>query len=99
MLAYIFFLFCCNTLVLLCLVSIEEIKNAIECKKSDFILKFKELNNNPEFISAVSDTTKSPIKVVARFSLFADILKEFYSSKIPTLELQDNKISLIYIGG
>lgn len=79
--------------------SIEEIKNAIECKKSDFILKFKELNNNPEFISAVSDTTKSPIKVVARFSLFADILKEFYSSKIPTLELQDNKISLIYIGG
>ena len=79
--------------------SIEEIRNAIDCKKSEFILKFKELNNNPEFISAVSDTTKSPIKVVARFSLFADILKEFYSSKIPTLELQDNKISLIYIGG
>lgn len=79
--------------------SIEEVKNAIERQKSEFILKFKELNNNPEFISAVSDTTKSPIKVVARFSLFADILKEFYSSKIPTFELQDNKISLIYIGG
>ena len=79
--------------------SIEEIRNAIECNKADFILKFKELNNNPEFISAVSDTTKSPVKVVARFSLFADILKEFYSSKIPTLELQDNKISLVYIGG
>lgn len=77
----------------------EEIRNAIECKKSEFILKFKELNNNPEFISAVSDTTKSPIKVVARFSLFANVLKEFYSAKIPTLELQDNKISLVYIGG
>lgn len=79
--------------------SIEEIRNAIDCKKSEFILKFKELNNNPEFISAVSDTTKSPIKVVARFSLFADVLKEFYAAKIPTLELQDNKISLVYIGG
>lgn len=79
--------------------SIEEIRNAIDCKKSEFILKFKELNNNPEFISAVSDTTKSPIKVVARFSLFADVLKEFYSAKIPTLELQDNKISLVHIGG
>lgn len=79
--------------------SIEEIRNAIECNKADFTLKFKELNNNPEFISAISDTTKSPVKVVARFSLFADILKEFYSLKIPTLELQDNKISLVYIGG
>ena len=79
--------------------SIEEIKNAIERQKSQFILKFKELNNNPDFISAVSDTTKSPIKVVARFSLFADILKEFYSSKIPTLELQNNKIALVFIGG
>ena len=79
--------------------SIEEIRNAIDCKKSEFILKFKELNNNPEFISAVSDTTKSPIKVIARFSLFADVLKEFYSAKIPTLELQDNKISLVHIGG
>lgn len=79
--------------------SIEEIRNAIDCKKSEFILKFKKLNNNPEFISAVSDTTKSPIKVVARFSLFADVLKEFYSAKIPTLKLQDNKISLVHIGG
>ena len=79
--------------------SIEEIRKSIECKKTEFILKFKELNNNPEFISAVSDTTKSPFKVVSRFSLFADVLKEFHFAKIPSLELRDNKIWIVYIGG
>lgn len=79
--------------------SCEEIRNAVECNKLEFILKFKELNNNSEFISAVSDTTKSPIKVVSRFSLFAKLLKDFCSSKIPTLEIKENKIAVIYIGG
>ena len=79
--------------------SFEEIRESVECKKEDFIIKFKELNNNPEFISAVSDTTKSPNKVVARFSLFANVLKDFHTAKIPTLELQNGKITLLYIGG
>lgn len=71
---------------------------AVKEKSNDFLALFKELNNNPDFISAVSDTTKSPIKVVTRFSLFAKLLSNFYNGEIQTLYLNDNKICIKALG-
>lgn len=75
------------------------IRNTVSGKKEEFRRKFKELNINPAFVSAVSDTTKSPEKVVARFTLFAQILKDLGCDNVMSLKLTENKISLVYVRG
>lgn len=71
------------------------IREAIRDKKANFQEEFKSLNSDPAFISAVSDTTKSPEKVVARFSLFAAILMKLGCYNVKSLELRENKINMI----
>ncbi len=75
-----------------------EVRNAVLGEKEKFLELFKKLNNDAEFVSAVSDTTKSPAKVVARFSMFANLLKEIYQGALTSMELIDGKISLCEIG-
>lgn len=70
----------------------KQIRDAIIKEKDRFLVKFQGINDNAFFISAVSDTTKDPSKLVTRFSLFASIISEITHLTVPTLELQDGKI-------
>lgn len=72
-----------------------KIRNSVLNYKDKFKKEFIELNDNLEFISAISDTTKDPIKVVKRFYLFANILSLIHDGPITTLNLVDGKIRKI----
>ena len=74
------------------------IREKVYAQRERFLERFISLNENQEFISAVSDTTKSPIKVVTRFSLFAHMLAEICNMKIDSLELVNGKIKKIALG-
>lgn len=53
----------------------KSVQKLVGDNKESFKEKLYELNNNPEFIAATSDTTKKISNVVKRFCLFADLLK------------------------
>lgn len=53
----------------------KSVQKLVGDNKERFKEKLYELNNNPEFIAATSDTTKKTSNVVKRFCLFADLLK------------------------
>lgn len=48
--------------------SIKEVRIAVEKKKEEFVNKFVELNDDQEFVYAVSNTTKDINRVVIRFA-------------------------------
>lgn len=54
----------------------SEIRKLIQNNKKVFLVAWNNLNNDQDFISATSDTTKKVSSVVRRFSMFADVLKK-----------------------
>ena len=74
------------------------LRDKISQQKELFLSSFAELNDNPDFISAVSDTTKSPIKVVTRFKLFAKLLARICKMEIKSLDLIQGKIKKVLVG-
>ena len=54
--------------------SIKEVRIAVEKKKEEFVNKFVELNDDQEFVYAVSNTTKDINRVVIRFAKVSKIL-------------------------
>ena len=80
--------------------SIKEIRIAVEKKKEEFVNKFVELNDNQEFVYAVSNTTKDINRVVIRFTKVSKILEDLLKDaednvSIPKFELIEGKIQVI----
>lgn len=80
--------------------SLKEIRSAIDKKKNIFVKEFVKLNDDPEFIHSVSDTTKDINRVVMRFSKVADILEsvieiEKGNVRIPRFKLIEGKIVVV----
>ena len=80
--------------------SIKEVRIAVEKKKEEFVNKFVELNDNQEFVYAVSNTTKDINRVVIRFAKVSEILEDLlkdaeYNVSIPKFELIEGKIQVI----
>ena len=74
------------------------LRDKISQQNELFLSSFAEVNDNPDFISAVSDTTKSPIKVVTRFKLFAKLLARICKMEIKSLDLIQGKIKKVLVG-
>ena len=80
--------------------SIKEVRIAVEKKKEEFVNKFVELNDNQEFVYAVSNTTKDINRVVIRFTKVSKILEDLLKDaednvNIPKFELIEGKIQVI----
>lgn len=80
--------------------SIKEVRIAVEKKKEEFVKKFVELNDDPEFVYAVSNTTKDINRVVMRFTKVSKILEDLLRGvennvRIPKFELIEGKIQVI----
>lgn len=80
--------------------SIKEVRIAVEKKKEEFVNKFVELNDNQEFVYAVSNTTKDINRVVIRFAKVSKILEDLLKNaednvNIPKFELIEGKIQVI----
>ena len=80
--------------------SIKEVRIAVEKKKEEFVNKFVELNDNQEFVYAVSNTTKDINRVVIRFTKVSKILEDLLKDaednvSIPKFELIEGKIQVI----
>lgn len=80
--------------------SIKEVRIAVEKKKKEFVNKFVELNDNQEFVYAVSNTTKDINRVVIRFTKVSKILEDLLKDaednvSIPKFELIEGKIQVI----
>lgn len=78
--------------------SVSNIREKVYVQKTQFLELFRQLNEDPEFISAVSDTTKSPVKVKTRFSLFAKVLANICKEEIESLDLVEGKLKKIKMG-
>ncbi|TJX13632.1 DUF262 domain-containing protein [Tissierella creatinini] len=81
----------------------ENIRQLVSENPDEFKSKFILLNDNPEFVSAITDTTKETSRVVTRFSLFVDLLISLNSSHkynftIHKFELCDRKICIRNVG-
>lgn len=82
--------------------SLKEIRIAIDKKKKVFVDEFIKLNDDAEFIHAVSDTTKDVNRIVSRFTKVANILEllmkvDENNVEIPKLELNRGKIEVIKV--
>lgn len=80
--------------------SIKEVRIAVEKKQEEFVNKFIELNDDQEFVYAVSNTTKDINRVVIRFTKVSKILKDLLKDaennvNIPKFELIEGKIQVI----
>ncbi len=80
--------------------SIKEVRIAVEKKKEEFVNKFVELNDDQEFVYAVSNTTKDINRVVIRFTKVSKILEDLLKDaednvNIPKFELIEGKIQVI----
>ena len=80
--------------------SIKEVRIAVEKKKEEFVNKFVELNDEQEFVYAVSNTTKDINRVVIRFAKVSKILEDLLKNaednvNIPKFELIEGKIQVI----
>lgn len=80
--------------------SIKEVRIAVEKKKEEFVNKFVELNDDQEFVYAVSNTTKDINRVVIRFAKVSKILEDLLKDaednvNIPKFELIEGKIQVI----
>ena len=80
--------------------SIKEVRIAVEKKKEEFVNKFVELNDDQEFVYAVSNTTKDINRVVIRFTKVSKILEDLLKDaednvSIPKFELIEGKIQVI----
>ena len=80
--------------------SIKEVRISVEKKKEEFVNKFVELNDNQEFVYAVSNTTKDINRVVIRFTKVSKILEDLLKDaednvSIPKFELIEGKIQVI----
>lgn len=80
--------------------SIKEVRIAVEKKKEEFVNKFVELNDDPEFVYAVSNTTKDINRVVMRFAKVSKILEDLLKGvennvRIPKFELVEGEIQVI----
>lgn len=80
--------------------SIKEVRIAVEKKKEEFVNKFVELNDDQEFVYAVSNTTKDINRVVIRFAKVSKILEDLLKNaednvNIPKFELIEGKIQVI----
>lgn len=80
--------------------SIKEVRIAVEKKKKEFVNKFVELNDDQEFVYAVSNTTKDINRVVIRFTKVSKILEDLLKDaednvNIPKFELIEGKIQVI----
>lgn len=80
--------------------SIKEIRFAIDEKKKEFVEEFVKMNDNNEFIHAVSDTTKDINRIALRFTKISDILEllinvDKNNVKIPKFKLNGGKIEVM----
>lgn len=80
--------------------SIKEVRIAVEKKQEEFVNKFIELNDDQEFVYAVSNTTKDINRVVIRFTKLSKILEDLLKDaednvNIPKFELIEGKIQVI----
>ena len=80
--------------------SIKEIRLAIMEKKDEFVKRFVELNDDQDFIYAISNTTKDINRVIIRFKKIAEILVEILKDEdgaieIPKLEFVEGKIKVV----
>ncbi len=80
--------------------SIKEVRIAVEKKQEEFVNKFVELNDDQEFVYAVSNTTKDINRVVIRFTKVSKILEDLLKDaednvNIPKFELIEGKIQVI----
>ena len=80
--------------------SIKEVRIAVEKKQEEFVNKFIELNDDQEFVYAVSNTTKDINRVVIRFTKVSKILEDLLKDaednvNIPKFELIEGKIQVI----
>lgn len=80
--------------------SIKEIRFAIDKKKKEFVEEFVKMNDNNEFVHAVSDTTKDINRIALRFTKVSDILELLINVdenhvKIPKLKLNEGKIEVM----
>ena len=71
-----------------------------EKKQEEFVNKFIELNDDQEFVYAVSNTTKDINRVVIRFTKVSKILEDLLKDaednvNIPKFELIEGKIQVI----
>lgn len=64
------------------------IREFVFSNKDEFVQKFIEMNDNVEFVAAVSDTTKEVEKVAVRFTLFAELLGSLKGVSNSGIELQ-----------
>lgn len=79
--------------------TIEEIRNAVIKNKEVFKELFIILNDDPDFVYAVSDTTKEINRVVIRYQKFLDLLLSLPAVKdsnisMPKFVLCDGKIKI-----
>ena len=72
----------------------EQIRTEVLKNKEIFRNKFIQLNDDSAFISAISDTTKDPEKIVTRFELFAELIHEVTNITITSFMLDNGKICL-----
>ncbi|MDK2965005.1 DUF262 domain-containing protein [Lacrimispora sp.] len=80
--------------------SLKNVRYAVEREKEKFKKLFINLNDDPEFVYAVSDTTKDINRVALRFNKLRDILLEMeelkeMKSSLPKFYIDDSKIQVI----
>jgi len=80
--------------------SLKNVRYAVEREKEKFKKLFINLNDDPEFVYAVSDTTKDINRVALRFNKLRDILSEMeeikeMKSSLPKFNIDDSKIQVI----
>lgn len=76
--------------------SIPDVRLALNHKKEEFKRAFVQLNDDPEFSNAVSETTKTINRVVLRYSRICDIITQVLGNQtrisLPVFQAQDNRI-------
>ena len=75
----------------------DNIKELVKEDCSNFITLFKQMNDDPDFVTAVSGSTKEISNLAVRFSKFQDILKclkNAESASIPKVELFEGKLTI-----
>lgn len=78
--------------------SIPEVRDVLQSKKELFKQAFIQLNDEPEFSNAVSETTKTTNRVVLRYSKVCDIILKLLPNDssviLPNFQTKDNRIVL-----
>lgn len=75
--------------------SIPDVRMAVDNNAEEFKKSFIELNDDPDFIYAVSDTTKDINRIVIRFRKVQSILCQVTGMNLPELQLVNGRIKVI----